>query len=49
MPDPLTRSSVLEVLQLLIRTPSVNPSLAPEEGQGEAAIAAVARDWLSAH
>lgn len=46
---PLSQSSVLEVLQLLIRTPSVNPSIAPEEAHGEAAIAAAARDWLAAH
>jgi acetylornithine deacetylase len=45
----ISRASVLEVLQELIRTPSVNPSLAPEEGHGEAAIAVVARDWLAAH
>jgi acetylornithine deacetylase len=47
--DPLSRSSVLEVLQLLIRTPSVNPSIAPDEAHGEASIAAAARDWLAAH
>jgi acetylornithine deacetylase len=40
------RSNVLSALQLLIRTPSVNPSLAPEEGCSEAAIAAAARDWM---
>jgi acetylornithine deacetylase len=45
---PLARESVLEVLQLLIRTPSVNPSIAPEEAHGEAAVAAAARDWLAA-
>jgi len=33
-------------LQLLIRTPSVNPSLDPEQGCGEAAIAAAACEWL---
>lgn len=46
--DPLSPAAVLKVLQDLIRTPSVNPSIAPEEGQGEAAIAAFARDWLAA-
>ena len=46
---PLSRSSVLEVLQLLVRTPSVNPNIAPDEAHGEAAIAAAARDWLAAH
>jgi acetylornithine deacetylase len=44
--DPLSRSEVLGVLEALIRTPSVNPSLAPEEGHDEAAIAAVACEWL---
>jgi acetylornithine deacetylase len=44
--DPLSREAVLEVLQRLVRTPSVNPSLAPGEGMGEAAVAGVARDWL---
>ena len=42
------RSTVLDALQLLIRTPSVNPSLAPDEGCTEAAIACAARDWLLA-
>ncbi len=46
--DALSRESVLELLRELIRIPSVNPTLAPEEGQGEAAIAAFARDWLAA-
>src|SRR5262245_37421107 len=46
--DPLARSSVLEVLQQLIRIPSVNPVLAPEEGHGEAGIAGFARDWFLA-
>jgi acetylornithine deacetylase len=41
--------SVLKVLQQLIRIPSVNPSLAPAEGQGESAIAAMVRDWMGAH
>jgi len=40
--------AVLELLQQLIRTPSVNPSLAPEEGHGESAVAELARDWLEA-
>ena len=46
--EPLSRPAVLDLLQQLIRTPSVNPTLAPEEAHGEAAIAAVARDWLAA-
>jgi acetylornithine deacetylase len=40
--------SVEQVLALLIRTPSVNPLLAPGEGDGEVAVAAVIRDWLTA-
>jgi acetylornithine deacetylase len=46
--DVLTPPAVLSLLQELIRTPSINPSLAPQSGQGEAAIAAVCRDWLLA-
>lgn len=47
--DPLSRDAVLDVLQKLVRTPSVNPSLAPAEGTGEVAIANVARDWFKEH
>jgi len=39
----------LEILQELIRTPSVNPSLAPDEAHGEEAIAKVAQKWLAAN
>lgn len=46
-PDPLERAAILETLQLLISTPSVNPDLAPGEGAGEAAIAAAIRDWFT--
>ncbi len=46
--DVRSKAAVLDVLQHLIRIPSVNPTLAPDEGQGEAAIAAFARDWLAA-
>jgi len=42
-----SRDSVLEALQMLISTPSVNPSLAPDEACGEAEIAARACDWLA--
>jgi acetylornithine deacetylase len=38
----------LEILQELIRTPSVNPSLVPDEAHGEEAIAKVAQRWLAA-
>ena len=37
----------LDALQGLIRCPSVNPSLAPEEGHGETRVASWARDWLN--
>lgn len=46
--DILSTARVLDILQHLIRIPSVNPTLAPDEGQGEAAVAAFARDWLAA-
>ena len=39
-PDPI------DLLASLVRIPSVNPSLAPEEATGEAAIASFIRDWL---
>jgi len=44
----VSRSEVLKILQELIRTPSVNPSIAPDEGCGEEAIAKVARQCLEA-
>jgi acetylornithine deacetylase len=47
-PSPLEREAVLAVLSDLIRIPSVNPALAPEEAHGEGAIAAFVRDWLAA-
>jgi acetylornithine deacetylase len=43
----LDRESVLDVLQLLVRTPSVNPTLAPDEGRTEERIARIAADWLT--
>jgi acetylornithine deacetylase len=46
--NSVSRSEVLEILQELIRTPSVNPSIAPDEGCGEEAIAKVARQCLEA-
>jgi len=45
--ESLSRPAVLEILQELIRTPSVNPSLSPEEAHGEEAIAKVAQNWLT--
>ncbi len=47
--DPLDRAVILETLQLLVATPSVNPTLAPGEGKGEAAIAAAIHEWFKAH
>ena len=48
MRDPLSRDVVTEVIQDLVRVPSVNPALAPgETGIGEAAIAEFAVDWLT--
>lgn len=44
--DPLSRESVLHLLQQLIAIPSVNPILAPDEGTGERAIAEFACKWL---
>lgn len=48
MTDPLGREAVIEVLSELVRIPSVNPSLVPDEGTGETRIAEFARDWLVA-
>ena len=47
--QPLSRSAVLEILQELIETPSVNPSLAPNEAHSEEMIARVAQKWLKAN
>jgi len=47
--DPLSRSAVLEVLQQLVSTPSVNPTLAPGEGHGEALIATRGKEWLASN
>ena len=46
--DALTEGAILELLQDLIRIPSVNPTLAPHQAAGEAAIAEFAKGWLSA-
>ena len=44
--SPVSRETVVEVLQLLVSTPSVNPTLAPDEVMNEANIARVANGWL---
>lgn len=46
-PDVLAPAVVLDLLQELVRIPSVNPTLVPDEAHGEAAVAAFARDWLA--
>jgi acetylornithine deacetylase len=43
MVDP---ALVLDAVQALVRVPSVNPTIAPDEGTGELAVATTARDWL---
>lgn len=49
--DPMDGSyfpetATVELVRDLVRIPSVNPSLAPDEGDGEAALAKFAHDWL---
>jgi acetylornithine deacetylase len=41
--------AVTALLARLVSVPSVNPSLDPLEGTGEAAVAAAGRDWLASH
>jgi acetylornithine deacetylase len=48
-PSPLSLPAVQAVIQELVRIPSVNPALALDEPSGEAAVAAMARDWLIEH
>src|SRR5215469_463070 len=45
--DRISSAAVLELLQELIRIPSINPCLVPDEGHGEEAIARVAQRWLT--
>jgi acetylornithine deacetylase len=45
---PLSSESVLDAVQHLVRVPSVNPAIAPDEAHGEAAVAAAASAWLTA-
>lgn len=44
-PDP---TAITELLAALVRVPSVNPTLDPAAGHGEAAIAEAGRSWLAA-
>src|SRR5262245_65694430 len=43
----LEASVIRELLEQLVRVPSVNPTLFPDEAHGEAAIAAFACEWLT--
>src|SRR4029453_8840549 len=45
----VTLEDLTAATQMLVRVPSVNPSIAPREGHGESQVAAVARDWLLEH
>ncbi len=47
--DILSPTAVLNLLQQLIRIPSVNPTLVPDEAYGEGAIAAFACQWVAQH
>ena len=47
-PAALHADAVIGLLRDLVRIPSVNPTLAPGEAGGEAAIASFIRDWLEA-
>jgi acetylornithine deacetylase len=46
---PLDSESLVALLRDLVRTPSVNPAIAPEEGRGEEEVARLACDWLERH
>src|SRR5688500_13244360 len=45
--DPLSKETILDALQALVSTPSVNPHLAVDEPSGESAVAQVACRWLT--
>ena len=47
--DPLSSDSIVALAADLIRIPSVNPSIAPDEAHGERAVASFACEWLAAH
>ena len=47
--DPLSPDSIVALAADLIRIPSVNPSIAPDEANGERAVASFACEWLAAH
>jgi acetylornithine deacetylase len=45
----VTLEDLTAATQMLVRVPSVNPSIAPREAHGESQVAAVARAWLLEH
>jgi acetylornithine deacetylase len=45
----VTLEDLTAATQMLVRVPSVNPSIAPREAHGESQVATVARDWLQTH
>lgn len=47
--DPLAEASIVALAGDLIRIPSVNPAIAPDEAHGEQAVASFACEWLSDH
>src|SRR5262249_25972673 len=47
--DPLSIDAIRELAEALIRCPSVNPDIAPDEAHGEDAVATLACAWLSEH
>ena len=49
MHESLSVDVVTKLLQELVEIPSVNPSIAPDEGTGERAIAEFAVEWLTRH
>lgn len=49
MKDPLAREAIVSLLSELVRIPSVNPAMAPDEAHTERDVAAFARAWLAEH
>jgi acetylornithine deacetylase len=45
----ISADSIRDVLERLIRVPSVNPSIAPDEAHGESAIAQTVCEWFARH
>ncbi len=47
--DALSEAAIVDLASRLIRIPSVNPSIAPDEAHGETAVASFAAEWLNDH